>query len=1082
MAAPAVGAVVEASVALADDEGPAPASLSHHSSPGTDWGDPDGSLGLTPNPDTDMRPRGPADAPVAPTVAVEEVEEGEGEGDPPTAAVESDLTHTNSSLHAPRQSLGLPPSPRISDAKSPTKLFKNTHIFVEMDELRVGLVRNPSTHQFQRVEEWQETHRWNFGLQEDLDELGVPMWNHPHLPWCSAVGMANLRERLGHQNIFLDVPGMDLDSVARNLCSGLSERGLATVSTVKNLIRILHLHAGSRRRSASVNSEDDGTDRRGSGEMGQSPGARRRRRGSPARHSPSPSNSGGDPQRTTSNNVDNPDYALGRAHAVAEDEVEFELLCPEEMEEAADVLVGEADWLDDDLVLFARLRDTVDARLERHCPTRFLIIVLGPPGDENHIRHVQMGEAAAVLMQDELCVQSAYRSTSSEAFLEACDLRMNKLTVIPHIHRPTEKGLHKRMTKMKVEMADHTGVVSPQRWVGGEWDALAENVFDHGGYTLTNWLLFMEKYALPMLLAILLALMIKNIDPEWYTKLEAYHPHEADAANVTAGAHRLRRAGGGADGGEADHGEDAPPTLYGLEIDGHPVTLHFLANDVLMNFHFAIATAEIVESFLPGAFLYPPTRAAVNPLCATLGGMAGPVIFFYIFTALFDAGGGFDNAGYSYDDVVNGWAVPTATDTPLAWVIGLLAFGPGHPAISYLLFLAVVDDAVVIVIIALAYTNQDTAKLVWLLLVVLAMALAYGMRRLKFMDWRPYIFIAGPVAWYGMLRAGLHPAISLTFIVPFMPTSLERRAAELAADDVSDPDTDDETASLTQLPLAEERRVGEGLAAELAERAKIPLFHFEHQVKYFVDWVVLVLFGLCSAGVDVTEIGPFTAVIYLSATVGKTVGIALTGWLLEQAGFKTPGLNVTSLLLVGGIGSIGLTVSLFVAGAAYENAGVEGQIQSQAKLGVLFALANGGIAILIGRYVNVAAKVDESTDDGLDDDGSDSGTVTDDDDNTDDDEFLEHVIAIEYVDRLERIHEQVKEAEEQTQVTRRQFVKSMKERLKEMEMESHQEEEVYLVRRRTASLGGHAHLAAREAARRAVADARLESTAESTTE
>lgn len=76
----------------------------------------------------------------------------------------------------------------------------------------------------------------------------------------------------------------------------------------------------------------------------------------------------------------------------------------------------------------------------------------------------------------------------------------------------------------------------------------------------------------------------------------------------------------------------------------------------------------------------------------------------------------------------------------------------------------------------------------------------------------------------------------------------------------------------------------------------------------------------------------------------------------------------------------------------------------------------------------------------------------------------------------------MKEAEEQTQVTRRQFVKSMKERLKEMEMESHQEEEVYLVRRRTASLGGHAHLAAREAARRAVADARLESTAESTTE
>jgi hypothetical protein len=33
---------------------------------------------------------------------------------------------------------------------------------------------------------WKETHRWNFGLEEDLDEDGEPKWNHPHLPWCSA--------------------------------------------------------------------------------------------------------------------------------------------------------------------------------------------------------------------------------------------------------------------------------------------------------------------------------------------------------------------------------------------------------------------------------------------------------------------------------------------------------------------------------------------------------------------------------------------------------------------------------------------------------------------------------------------------------------------------------------------------------------------------------------------------------------------------------------------------------------------------------------------------------------------------------
>ena len=56
------------------------------------------------------------------------------------------------------------------------------------------------------------------------------------------------------------------------------------------------------------------------------------------------------------------------------------------------------------------------------------------------------------------------------------------------------------------EMAVHAGEQLQQRWVGGEWDELAENVFDKGGYTVSNWLTFMEKYAMPMLLGIVLAL------------------------------------------------------------------------------------------------------------------------------------------------------------------------------------------------------------------------------------------------------------------------------------------------------------------------------------------------------------------------------------------------------------------------------------------------------------------------------------------------------------------------------------------------------------------------------------------------
>ena len=65
------------------------------------------------------------------------------------------------SLHVPRQ---LPPE------RTHTNMFKQTHVFVEMDELDSTYKRDQMTYKFGRVEEWKETHRWNLGLQEDLDQ------------------------------------------------------------------------------------------------------------------------------------------------------------------------------------------------------------------------------------------------------------------------------------------------------------------------------------------------------------------------------------------------------------------------------------------------------------------------------------------------------------------------------------------------------------------------------------------------------------------------------------------------------------------------------------------------------------------------------------------------------------------------------------------------------------------------------------------------------------------------------------------------------------------------------------------------
>lgn len=306
--------------------------------------------------------------------------------------------------------------------------------------------------------------------------------------------------------------------------------------------------------------------------------------------------------------------------------------------------MGNVEWLKKDMSIFVRLRRTIDIRLERHAPARFLVIILGPNTDEGHVSHIQMGEAAAMLLQDEVVVEAAYSAVTPETFLEAVDIRMNKLTVIPHIHRPTDQGVEKRLSALTAEMhalagTDHTN------WVGGEWTELEKDSFKTG-YTLSNFLVFLQKYAMPLVSSIFIALLIKNLDPDWYANLEADHGGgHADEASGGAAAHRLARAVNDT-GHESGHGVDSPPAFFNLEIDGHRVTANFIANDILMNFHFAIASEEIVEACLPGGILYPPTKAAANPLGATVGGVLGPIIFFYVFSALFDSGGAFEEAGY----------------------------------------------------------------------------------------------------------------------------------------------------------------------------------------------------------------------------------------------------------------------------------------------------------------------------------------------------------------------------------------------------------------------------------------------------
>jgi len=93
--------------------------------------------------------------------------------------------------------------------------------------------------------------------------------------------------------------------------------------------------------------------------------------------------------------------------------------------------------------------------------------------------------------------------------------------------------------------------------------------------------------------------------------------------------------------------------------------------------------------------------------------------------------------------VKNGWGVPTATDISLAWVIALAVFPKGHPAIEFLLLLAVADDAIGLGIIAIAYPDpHHPVQPQWMGLALVGMLFAYLLRRCGCMSWGAHTFAA----------------------------------------------------------------------------------------------------------------------------------------------------------------------------------------------------------------------------------------------------------------------------------------------------------------------------------------------------
>jgi Na+/H+ antiporter 1 len=178
-----------------------------------------------------------------------------------------------------------------------------------------------------------------------------------------------------------------------------------------------------------------------------------------------------------------------------------------------------------------------------------------------------------------------------------------------------------------------------------------------------------------------------------------------------------------------------------------------------MVFFFALAAKEVFEATLPGGPLASPRRA-LSPLAAAVGGMAAPALI-YLALAL--------TRGPA--DLARGWAIPCATDIAFSAMVARLVFPTAHPAIPFLLLLAIADDALGLVILAVFYPSGPLSPWALVGLMAAAVLAAMWLRRRRMRSFWAYVLGPGALSWAALYFGGFHPALALVPIVPFMPHS-----------------------------------------------------------------------------------------------------------------------------------------------------------------------------------------------------------------------------------------------------------------------------------------------------------------------
>lgn len=325
--------------------------------------------------------------------------------------------------------------------------------------------------------------------------------------------------------------------------------------------------------------------------------------------------------------------------------------------------------------------------------------------------------------------------------------------------------------------------------------------------------------------------------------------------------------------------------LYlGIESLGINLSIEHWVSDLLLATFFLVAGLELKYEMRSGVLSKPST--ALVPIVAALGGVIVPAVIF----ALLNTG----------TDGIRGWPIPTATD--IAFALGVLAiFGRGLPkqARIFLLALAIFDDLIAIVLIAIFFTSD--LQVGWLLLACAVAALHALAERFKRLPMNLVRVASFLVLWYLVMQSGVHPTVAGVAMGLLIPA-----------------------------------RNAHGLIAKMQP---------------WTNSVVLPLFAFFAVAISLPEFSDQTSNVFLGVLValpiGKIIGITLFALIANVIASKEARLELATMdfLALSALAGVGFTVSMLMAKLAFED---HPELAAEATLAVLLGSV---ISMTIGAAI-----------------------------------------------------------------------------------------------------------------------------------